>query len=365
MENIFYIDLNRTKRNTAGAKAPDDIAELCRRAGYKRLEMPVYPANKNKIYQKLWLLTVCVNRWRKVLKVLPRDAVVIYQHPMYGVRVAERMIPRIKAQKNCKFIGVIHDLESLRGGIQGIIQDNKKTNSIADNLLLKHFDGLICHNERMKAYLIKQGFSADKLVTLEIFDYLSEAKSVHCPSKGKNDATVAIAGNLAMGKCGYIYKIVNVKQKQNMNLRINLYGNNYCEDQATDHMIYRGSFKPEELPGHLRGDFGLVWDGPSEQACMGNTGEYLKYNNPHKTSLYLASGMPVVVWSEAAIKDFVIQNGVGIAVSGLNELEETIQRISPEQYEVMCENAERLAEKLRSGHYFETALAKAMKVISN
>ena len=45
------MDLNRVKRNTAGAKAPDDIAELCRRAGYKRLEMPTYPADKNKIYQ--------------------------------------------------------------------------------------------------------------------------------------------------------------------------------------------------------------------------------------------------------------------------------------------------------------------------
>lgn len=62
-------------------------------------------------------------------------------------------------------------------------------------------------------------------------------------------------------------------------------------------MIWHGSFKPEESPEHLQG----VWDGDSVDTCAGNTGAYLRYNNPHKTSLYLACGMPVIVWKEAAI----------------------------------------------------------------
>ena len=50
----------------------------------------------------------------------------------------------------------------------------------------------------------------------------------------------------------------------------------------------------------MEGSFGLVWDGISVETCAGVYGEYLKVNNPHKTSLYLASGIPVIIWKEAA-----------------------------------------------------------------
>lgn len=125
-------------------------------------------------------------------------------------------------------------------------------------------------------------------------------------------------------------------------------------------MIWHGSFKPEDLPSELKGDFGLVWDGTSAETCAGNTGEYLKYNNPHKTSLYLASGMPVIVWRQAAIADFVLENGVGIAVDSLYGLDHVIANISDEEYRTMCENVNRIGEKLRSGYYFMNALEKCL-----
>ena len=34
-----------------------------------------------------------------------------------------------------------------------------------------------------------------------------------------------------------------------------------------------------------------MWDGPSPDTCAGVYGAYLRYNNPHKTSLYLAAGL--------------------------------------------------------------------------
>ena len=56
-----------------------------------------------------------------------------------------------------------------------------------------------------------------------------------------------------------------------------------------------GSFLPDELPSALEGSFGLVWDGDSSKTCSGVFGEYLRYNNSHKASLYLASGFPIIV----------------------------------------------------------------------
>ena len=128
-------------------------------------------------------------------------------------------------------------------------------------------------------------------------------------------------------------------------------------------MIYKGSFKPDEVPGVLEGSFGLVWDGNTASTCGGNTGEYLRYNNPHKTSLYLASGIPVIVWSEAAMSGFVSENHVGIAVGSLYEIEEKVNAISDADYKEMKDNAIAVSAKLRSGYYFETAIKTVLSKI--
>ena len=354
--NIYYISEKRDKRNTAGAKAPSDISEICKKLGYNEFIMPRFPSGKNKFYQKAWLLFGGTYNWLRLMNTIEPGSIVIYQHPMYGNRLMEKMIPLIQKKKNVKFIVVIHDLESLRGGISGVIERSAKTNDIADNALLKKFDGVICHNEHMRRYLIGQGFDPDKIINLEIFDYLTDVERKQ-PEKG-DIPSIAIAGNLAIGKCAYIYNIVS--HDHNQELKINLYGINFQGDKATYRMIYHGSFKPEELPGKLVGDFGIVWDGNSAETCAGNTGEYLKYNNPHKTSLYLASGMPVIVWNQAAIADFVIENGVGFVVDSLDQIEDRIRAISCDDYRQMRERADSIGKKLRQGYYFTTVISRAI-----
>lgn len=154
MVEVYYIDIAREKRNTTGAKAPADISEICKRNRYHRVVMPMFPKERSKMLQKLWLITVCVYYWWKIMNALSRGCVMLYQHPQYGVRIAEKMIPFIKKRKQCKFVCVIHDLESLRGGIKGIVKENSKTNEIADDILLRHMGCLICHNEHMQDYLV-------------------------------------------------------------------------------------------------------------------------------------------------------------------------------------------------------------------
>lgn len=353
---IYYISTKREKRNTAGAKAPLDIANICDNLGYREFAMPRFPSGKNKIYQKIWLFVCGTYHWTRLMKMIEYGSVIIYQHPMYGNRLVERMIPIIQKKKNAKFIAVIHDLESLRGGIAGIIQRSAKTNEIADNSLLKKFDAIICHNESMRQYLIEQGFEKERLFNLEIFDYISDIE-LECPIKN-SDPSIAIAGNLAIGKCAYIYNIF--ENGNNSGLTVNLYGVNYQKDRANNNMIYHGSFTPEELPEKLKGDFGLVWDGNSAESCVGNTGEYLKYNNPHKTSLYISSGMPVIVWSQAAIADFILKNGVGVTVDSLSEVEERIRKLSADEYHDMCKRTVKIGKRLKEGQYFKEALKKVL-----
>ena len=129
-------------------------------------------------------------------------------------------------------------------------------------------------------------------------------------------------------------------------------------------MIYVGSFKPEELPGHLKGRFGLVWDGPQANTCAGNTGNYLRYNDPHKTSLYLTAGLPVIVWNEAAVADFVKENKVGLLITDLSDLEEKLCDISETEYDDMCCATKNISDKLRNGYYFYKALDECLRYIN-
>ena len=65
------------------------------------------------------------------------------------------------------------------------------------------------------------------------------------------------------------------------------------------------------------------------------TGKYLKINNPHKLSLYLAVGLPVVIWDEAAEAEFVLKENVGFTVKSLYDLPEKLEAVSDNDYQIM------------------------------
>lgn len=348
---VYYVYIDVYKRNTAGLKAPADIAAICDQNGFKRFTIPPYPGGMGFIKSRIWLARTMADYISRMYKTLQPGDVMLLQNLKYGSKPLSKAIPLIRKKRKCRFVILIHDLESLRMGIDGCVKTDIKKSRYADREFLQVFDRIISHNRHMTDYLVNHnGIPSEKIVNLELFDYLTEVERLQ-PPKGPVPS-IAIAGNLARGKCGYIYRIPEDKNA----LRVHLYGNKYDENHHAENVTYHGSFKPEELPEHLVGDFGLVWDGDSAETCAGNTGNYLRYNNPHKTSLYLASNMPVIVWKESAVADFVLGNGVGIAVSSLTEISDAIQAVTPEEYAAMCERVKTVSEKLRSGYFFTRAI---------
>ena len=355
---IYYINYKKNQENNAGNKAPDDIARICEELHYKEFSVPSFPFGLSPLKSKIWILFHATAWWKKLKEIVDINDTVIYQHPMYGSRLSVKYIKDIKESKGCKFVAVIHDLESLRNGVEGEYRVNKNTSKIADNQLLKLFDKVICHNEHMIAYLIGKGFPKERLINLEIFDYLCETnikEQIMDLSKPK----ITIAGNLNWGKSRYVYEFGRIADRSS-NIKINVYGNKFDESKASKSIVYKGSFAPDVLPGIIEGNFGLVWDGISADSCVGNTGEYLKYNNPHKTSLYIVSGLPVIVWRQAAIADFIIKNNVGITVNSLNDIENQLSNITIDEYARMQKNVVTLGEKLRRGYFTKKALEKAI-----
>ena len=330
----------------AGSKARNDAEKIALKCGYQPLVMDYNNYDNSKtIVSRIGKNITCVSGWHKLIKILKSGDTLLIQHPMQsGAFAAKLMMPKLK-KRGVQTIALIHDLASLRS-----MGEDNKTSNIHDFIILPQYDKIISHNDRMTKILIKKyEIPTKKIINLGIFDYLCQV------DKKENvfDRSVVIAGNLNFEKCPYVREFIKCFKGT-----LHLYGVGLEEKNYGENVHYHGSFPPDELPHMMKGAFGIVWDGSSITTCTGNTGKYLKFNNPHKTSLYLASGIPVIVWSEAAMADFVKEHHVGIVVDSLDSLESVLADVSETEYLLMCENAKKVAVMLKEGDYLKNALLK-------
>ena len=128
-------------------------------------------------------------------------------------------------------------------------------------------------------------------------------------------------------------------------------------------MCYHGFIASDDFIAKAEADFGLVWDGDSFDECTGDWGEYLRINDPHKTSFYLRAGIPVIVWKEAAMAPFIEEENVGIAVDSLSQIESRLKGLSAEDYIKMRKAAMTMSQRLNEGYYIKEGLKAAEKCI--
>ena len=167
----------------------------------------------------------------------------------------------------------------------------------------------------------------------------------------QKEQAIIVAGNLNPTKSGYLYSLPESPA-------YNLYGVGYDESRALNNITYFGAFMPDDLPAALEGSFGLVWDGDSSETCQGTYGNYLRFNNSHKASLYLASGFPLVVWKESALAHFVLDKQCGIVVDSLHDLQKVLDELTLQDYNELLDNARHVGVALREGAYLKAALMK-------
>lgn len=348
MRKSYYIATPITPDNFAGTKARRDIETLAERRGMQRIEFLGGTTANRSMLKRVQLLLLGVRNWMHLFRTVEPGSLVLFQYPHYPMKsavLARRMIPFIQRTKRVTFVALVHDLNSVR-------KTFGKAAVYSDQRFLHVFDAVICHNERMREYLIGQVFDQDRLVPLGVFDYLTESCS---PS---DDATltssVNIAGNLSREKSAYLEKLLS----SDPGFRVHLYGTGL--DFAIDGSFvqYEGFAPPETLPCLLRGAFGLVWDGERTDTCSGEYGAYLAINNPHKVSLYLCAGIPVIIWSGAALADYIEQNGLGFCVDSLQDIAAKIAALSADEYRQMRKNAASEGARIRAGYYFDRALSQ-------
>lgn len=339
--------LHNEHEKNAGSKARNDVEAILISEGYEGLELKVenwYKMNFFKAQQHKYRAT------KSVFDQLGAGDELVIQFPIiHHTFFISRLIKQAQ-KRGAKFYLLIHDVETLRHAAGSEVKFRHKVrNYFQEKKALMAVDGIIVHNDIMKNVLGGQGFPSDKMVSLEIFDYLiPDFQEKSLPQK---DQPIIVAGNLNPTKSGYLYDLPEQPA-------YNLYGVGYDESRALKNTSYFGSFMPDNLPTALEGSFGLVWDGDSSETCQGSYGNYLRFNNSHKASLYLASGFPVVVWKESALAHFILEKSCGIAVASLHDLEAALENLTEKEYADLSENARRIGKDLREGYYLRSALKK-------
>lgn len=284
-----------------------------------------------KLWKHLQFICDCV---RLFLVLKPEDIVLMQWPVSYRLMFLFHWI----IKKRCShFRLLVHDINILRrvGGADNSLE--RRMFSLSDRIIL--------HSEQMKEKIKEYGIRDENIVILKTFDYLTHDEITRHPKKTKE---VVFVGQL--DKSSFLEKV----SAADMGIHINLYGR-YEKDMGKD-ITYKCKFRADNV-SIFDGSWGLVWNGDTIDECTGPMGEYLRYNAPHKLSLFIVAHLPIIIWDKAAKARYVEERGIGICVSSLREISRRIEETTDEEYRQMLENLARESALLREGrHLLECVL---------
>lgn len=328
MKENYVLAWHDSVKNTGGVKAKSDTVHFLAQKGFKVIETP-----KSKVRKEI----ASIFAKQKLSRL---DGNLLIQYPSGNNMIRKMWMKAAIRNPNLRVLVLVHDLEVLRF--------HNDENHIAERKneikFLNQADGLIVLNSKMKELLITEGITIP-MVSLKIWDYDNPQPF---DKRFKYDKTICYAGNLI--KSEFLSK---VKTQH----KLHVFGP-HNDLSFTESIVYEGEYSPQELPKHLSYNFGLIWDGISTRTCTGSYGQYLRYNDPHKTSLYLSTGLPVIVWKDAAIANFINENKVGKVISDLEELDQLLDSISEKEFIQMKKNAIKIGKRMRTGIYINEAFSK-------
>ncbi|MER3469921.1 MAG: hypothetical protein C4330_00920 [Chitinophagaceae bacterium] len=336
MHRYFVSEVHENENYTAGV-VNKHVEEWLMSWGYKPLRYPFIKRN---------------NGWVKVIRMiqtvywsitLPKDTIVIFHFPVVP-RVYQWLL-KLLYRKGIYTVALVHDIEGLRFEDEYTLKKEK--------FLLSFFKHVIVHNAAMRNYL-KSDIPKSTMSELWLFDYKTAGTyfkpRVLTPS-------ITLVANL--NKASYVSLLPDWAASY-PNLQIYIYGalpQNH-EVKKTYNVHFLGAVEPEQLPEAIEGSFGIVWDGDSITDCTNSLGNYLQFNTPHKLSMYLSAGMPVIVWRKSAMAEWVQQKEVGMAVTSWTEAVETIKMLNENTYRKWQSNAQEIGNKLRSGYFLKSILSE-------
>ena len=402
-----YVPWNQDSRMTSGVKGIEDIETIFCRNGARLLNIP----SKRQTHhlapaRRLALQGPILRTWQEACGPLRTGDTLIILLPLHEkFGFLGSLIRRLKS-RGIKIVFLAADLELARPATYSGL---KSSYVIHQELsYLRQADGIITHNQAYTRLIQSRGINSS-FMEFGLFDYLipdeqlqrlqsrrnSGTPLVSSTDSGRSDGgtplisndegrpasrdhdtenrpdpdpngPVIIATNLDPVKAGYAYHLPagtdfilygpNYRPELQQSAGAQSYGtrdgeklNTAREPGVPGRITYGGAFQADDLIDHMKGSYGLLWDGPSPDTCAGPFGSYLRVNTPHRISLFLACGIPVIVWDQSAMAPLVLEHDLGFAVSSLEEIPAKRREISAVQYEEMAKKAWLTGARLRRG----------------
>ena len=339
MKTIYTNILNKYG---AGSKAPEDIYSIiCNNYDIESKSLIVNKRN-NKFFNKFLIIIYAIRRFLELCKMNYKEYYFLqsncFDYPFFLPSICSKII------KNKNVIILIHDINGLRYG------NNKKLEK--EIKILSSAKYIISHNNNMTDFLIEKGIDKKKIINLECFDYICSSEK-QCNTSESNN--IVYAGNLIKSKSSFLYEL----DSKNMNFNMNVYGSG-VEKGLNSNINYKGIYESNNVRSALDGKIGLIWDGEINVNQNNLSMNYTKYNNPHKLSCYLAADLPVIVWKDSAIAEFVLKYNIGYLIDNIYDIND----LDFKDYEEKKKNAIKIGKKIRSGFFTKRAMDEVLKRIN-
>lgn len=267
--------------------------------------------------------------------------IVIFQLPTWNqIKFDEALIWQLNAYRGLKKIFFIHDIPPLMFEL--------------NRYLLKRYidlynqaDLVILPSENMADFLYTEGLTVPKIIIQKMWDCpVSIDFSIYPPF----NKIVNFAGNASMDK----FSFAKAWKYDSVKLLVTAREGDWQHDENIE---FIGWFNDQNrLANTLRknGGFGLLW---TEDEY---TREYMRLCACCKVSMYLASGIPVIVHSSIPEAKTVLRKKLGFAVDSLDEAVEKISNTTEEQYCQMVQSVGTFGELLRKGYFTKKLLTDAV-----
>ena len=347
---IYVLNQRQEETYDAAGKAMRDVFQvLADKEGRVIWSVPKHWKRGFKVLDFPWLglFVLCVvGRWDTIF----------YSIPENGAKI--KILKHLQKVKRFRLLCFINDMNAFRYGAERLAAANGEGRRELD--LIAAANTVLAPNRNTVQMLAEAGVHVE-LIPVGIWDYLLKENQITAMEEARERAEcdgeslhIAFAGNLDKSE---FLTAMEVPEGIVMELWGRL-------DERKQHALpagcrYHGVLSSEEIPIAIcTMDYGLVWDGVGENAIEGGLGEYLRYNNSHKCALYLAAGVPVIVWEESGMAHFVREHACGVVIGCLKELAEVLREAD---YGKLKENAMRVAPLLQQGYYLRRAIDTAMK----
>jgi hypothetical protein len=323
----------------AGQKAPSDVRRVARDEGFAPVDLAPF-SRQSRAHRAASIGRAAA---QSVLAVpgLRRSGVLLAQHPLG--RINDLLVARLA--RTTPSVLLVHDLESLR----------RVDYARRENQVLQSYDVIVVHTPAMADYVAGAAPRA-RTVVLGCFDYLVDPPPALAPATRRPEA-VYVIGSLGPDKAAYLYGVGALA------LPVRAYGRGCVVERLPASVSWVGVLDMSQPQLPARDGFGLVWDGDSPDRLTGVMGEYLRYNSPHKFSMYLALGLPVLVGEGSALAGLVEREGIGLVARSVADAVEQAAACPPETWARLVSAVERVRQGVVTGDRTRAALRSALAAL--